>query len=169
MSATTTTTTAASSNTNAASYLPPPPQAVANGPTPQEQMNAGNAQFNALLKLISGGARRPSTRGPKRGCRCKVCSRKRVYSSSRRRKRKSRSGRRRTGTRTHRLRHRRRWGGTTTTSQPLTPQKIEVSTVPAKGNEVSYPSTSDMQVKLAATISQNGANAAMDSTTKSVA
>jgi hypothetical protein len=60
-------------------------------------------------------------------------------------------------------------GGTTTTAQPLTPQKIEVATVPVKGTEVSYPSSTDMQVKLAATISQNGANAAMDSTTKPVA
>jgi hypothetical protein len=158
--------TTASSNTNAAAYLPPPPQAVANTPTPQQQMDSGNEQFNALLKLISGGAR-----SHKRGCRCKVCSsrrskRKSVF-RSRSTKRSRRSSRRRYTQR--RYRRRRRSGGTTTTAQPLTPQKIEVSTVPAKGPEVSYPSATDMQVKLAATIAQNGANASMDNTTKSVA
>jgi hypothetical protein len=157
---------------NGASYLPPPPQAVANSPTPQQQMDAGNAQFNALLKLLRGGY----VGHHKRGCRCKVCSSRRSRSRSRSRsisrRRKTRKGYRSSRRRytQRRYRRRRRSGGTTTTTaQPLSPQKIEVSTVPAKGTEVAYPSTTDMQVKLAGTIAQNGANAAMDSTTKTSA
>jgi hypothetical protein len=156
--------TTASPPTNPASYLPPPPQAVANSPTPQQQMDAGNAQFNALLKLISGGRGAPH----KRGCRCKVCSSRRKKRESRHRRKTKKRNRSLRRSHTTRRRHRRRrmGGTTTTTTQPLSPQKIEVSTVPPKGNEVSYPSTTDMQVKLAGTIAQNGANAAMDSTTK---
>jgi hypothetical protein len=159
-------TATATPTTNPASYLPPPPQAVANTPTPQQQMDAGNAQFNALLKLINGGRGAPH----KPGCRCKVCTnrRRKKRGSLRRHTKKRNRSLRRSHTTRRRLRRRRRFGGTTTTttSQPLSPQKIEVATVPPKGNEVSYPSTTDMQVKLAGTIAQNGANAAMDSTTK---
>jgi hypothetical protein len=159
MSATNSTPTDASPG----SYLPPPPQAIANSPTPQEQMNAGNAQFNALLKLISGGRARNRGRKSRRSKKHK--RQQRGHSNKRYTKRRHR----------HRHRHRprqrslRRFGGTTTTALPLNPQKIEVSTVPSKGTEVAYPSSTDMQVKLAATISQNGANAALDSTTKSPA
>lgn len=148
---------ATSPPTNAASYLPPPPQAVANSPTAQQQMDAGNAQFNALLKLIGGRSRVGRNR----------CSRSRSKRSRRHKSlRRSRTRTRRRNThRRHLQRHRRRFGGTTTTALALNPQKIEVSTVPDKGGApVSYPSATDMQVKLAATISQNGANAVLDGT-----
>lgn len=144
MSATSPSTTAGT----AGAYLPPPPQAVAGGPTPQQQMDAGNAQFQALLKLIGG----------------RTCSRRRLPGlrrTSRNQRRKS-NRRKRVSPRRRRSRRRRRGGGTTTTAQALSPAKVEVATVPDKGNAVSYPSTTDMQVKLAAAISQNGANAQYD-------
>ena len=177
MSATSTSTSAGSA------YLPAPPQAIAGGPTPQQQMDAGNAQFNALLKLIGGKLRAKGkgngsvrSRLHPRRCPCPFCSRKRstfrisASSSKRRRhKRKSIGHSRKMVSRrkkTHRHRRSRKRGGsgvtTVSNTNTLNPQKVEVATVPDKAAGVSYPSSTDIQVKLAATIAQNGANSQLD-------
>jgi hypothetical protein len=71
----------------------------------------------------------------------------------RRRIRSSRIGRR-LRNKTKRVR-----GGSTILPSP---QKIEVVTAPVPYNETAYPSLSDTQKQLAATIAQNNANAATD-------